>query len=399
MKKLVLACLLMLAGSAFGKKGGANGAYQEVGTETKTVGNDLRRTVTTVQVGKIPLNRFRMYRITKQGLPANQVRAVLLLVPPLGEGFPFYESSGDMDYNHSWAGELAGRGYDVWGYSTRAEGLDAGSCESGRIDCSAMNTWGLQSVIDDIMYVRRRLGAAAGSKPVVIGGESLGSFAAIATLNANPKDFTGAILLDAAPYDTNEEVRRVNREFCSQLDAKLASGTYYDGTTLPGFRVLVDLANNAPKAPSQIPGLPPGLTNHQALVALLGAPNTTPTQPRPNYFLVAGNAAEDRFLFSDDALVRNTLGRFDSYFALRTVRDSNCSLAGDRTFSDKLDRFRGVVYMAAAGHGFGTAMNDTAKLMTSARVKLDFKEDFGHIDHYFSALPTVIKWLEENLSR
>jgi len=39
----------------------------------------------------------------------------------------------------------------------------------------------------------------------------------------------------------------------------------------------------------------------------------------------------------------------------------------------------------AGGHGFGAGMLDTADLMTSARVTINFVEPFGHVDHYFGA--------------
>ena len=40
--------------------------------------------------------------------------------------------------------------------------------------------------------------------------------------------------------------------------------------------------------------------------------------------------------------------------------------------------------MFAGGHGFGTGMIDTAELMTSANVTLNFNEVYGHVDYVFS---------------
>lgn len=63
--------------------------YQIVGTQTSTVANDLTKTVTTVQVGNHPLDRFLVSRVRKAN--GNPHRGTLLLLPPLGSGFQNYE--------------------------------------------------------------------------------------------------------------------------------------------------------------------------------------------------------------------------------------------------------------------------------------------------------------------
>ena len=70
--------------------------------------------------------------------------------------------------------------------------------------------------------------------------------------------------------------------------------------------------------------------------------------------------------------------------AIRTIRDVSCSLAGERTFSDNLANFDGPVLMIAAGHGFGPEMPEAKELMTNAEVTVEYKEDYGHVDHVFS---------------
>src|ERR1044071_4340111 len=105
--------------------------YQIVDTQTSTAANDLTKTVTTVQVGTNPLDRFLMSRVRKaQGSPH---RGTLLLLPPLGSGFQNYEVGDGGDYAKSFAGFFARRGFDVWGYSQRVQGLTAGQCESGAV--------------------------------------------------------------------------------------------------------------------------------------------------------------------------------------------------------------------------------------------------------------------------
>ena len=55
----------------------------------------------------------------------------------------------------------------------------------------------------------------------------------------------------------------------------------------------------------------------------------------------------------------------------------------------------------AGGTGFGTGMIDTANLMTSAEITVNFRQEYGHVDHVFSnnhlqeVEHSVLKWLEK----
>lgn len=40
--------------------------------------------------------------------------------------------------------------------------------------------------------------------------------------------------------------------------------------------------------------------------------------------------------------------------------------------------------MFAGGHGFGPAMLDTAQLMSSANVTINFKAEYVHVDYMFA---------------
>src|SRR4051812_13546658 len=71
--------------------------YQVVDSETSHVTSDLVRTVTTVQVGDEPINRFQMYRVTKDVSP-HAHRGAMLILPPLTAGFQNYEVGEDGDY-------------------------------------------------------------------------------------------------------------------------------------------------------------------------------------------------------------------------------------------------------------------------------------------------------------
>lgn len=93
--------------------------YQVVNSETATVGDDLSRTVTTVQSGPNPLNRFFITQVTKAGPSDEAIKGAILLLPPLGSGFQNYEASEDGDYNNSFVAFFARRNFVVFGYSPR----------------------------------------------------------------------------------------------------------------------------------------------------------------------------------------------------------------------------------------------------------------------------------------
>ncbi|MGH9941986.1 MAG: alpha/beta hydrolase [Pyrinomonadaceae bacterium] len=374
--------------------------YHIVGASSSTVANNVTKTVTTVQVGSNPLNRFLMTRVRKD-IPDHALKGTVLLLPPLASGFQNYEVGDGGDYKRSFAGFLTRRNYDVWGYSQRTQGLAAGSCESGVVDCSVMADWGLQTILDDVAFIRQQIEAAhPGEKPVV-GGLSLGSIASLATINAHPNEYAGAILIDGTIYDEDPFVRNINANFCSVFNDLLAGGAYYDGQGTPGAKLISHLAQMDPTGLSPIPGFPPGFTNHQAFVAALSSPQVSPVTPRPGFYQLAGSIAEDRFFFANESLVHDNISGFVDYVANRTVRDINCGLAGEQTFTANLHNFTGPVLIFAAGNGFGSGMIDTANLMTSATVTLNFRGDYGHVDYVFSndhlheLERPVLKWLKK----
>jgi pimeloyl-ACP methyl ester carboxylesterase len=372
--------------------------YQIISTQTSTVANNLTKTVVTVQVGSHPLDRFLMTRVRKN-VTDQALKGTLLLLPPLGSGFQNYETGDGGDYDKSFAGFFARRNYDVWGYSQRVQGLTAGTCESSAADCSVMAGWGLQTIVDDVAFIRQQIELAhPGQKPVV-GGLSLGSIASIATINAHPDDYAGAMLIEGTLYDEDAQVRAINANFCAGFDNLLVNGIFYDGQGTPGFKLISHLAAVDPDGQSPIPGFPAGFTNHQAFVATMSAPPVSPTTPRPGYNFLAGSVAGDRFFYANEPLVHANIAGFVDYVATRTIRDVSCGLAGEQTFSNNLHSFTGPVIIFAGGHGFGTGMVDTANLMTSAAITMNYNEAYGHVDHVFSqnhlqeVEHPVLKWL------
>ena len=176
---------------------------------------------------------------------------------------------------------------------------------------------------------------------------------------------------------------------------------FYDGQSGPGIKFLSQLAQNAPNQPNMLPGFPPGLTNHQALVFALSETPLSPLSPRPGYFNLAGSVLEDRFFFANEPLVHANIATFVNYTTTRAMRDLNCGLAGETTFTNNLGSFTGPVIMFAAGHGFGSAMLDTAQLMSSADVTIKYNGNYGHVDYVFSPNHVheleqpILKWLNK----
>jgi pimeloyl-ACP methyl ester carboxylesterase len=375
-------------------------SFQIISTQTSNVSNNLSKTVTTVQVGSNPLNRFLMTRVRKN-IPDHALKGTILLLPPLGSGFQNYEVGDNGDYENSFAGFFAHRNYDIWGYSQRVQELAAGSCESNAVDCSPMADWGMQTIVDDVAFIRQQIEATHPSEKPVVGGLSLGSIASIATINAHPNDYAGAILIEGTLYDEDPTVRAINTNFCAAFDDLLANGVFFDGQGLPGFKLISHLADIDPEGPSPIPGFPPGFSNHRAFVAAMSAPPLSPTTPRPGYNFLAGSVAEDRFFFANEDLVHANIAVFVDYVANRTIRDVSCGLAGEQAFSNNLHNFTGEAIAFAGGTGFGTGMTDTANLMTSANVTIKFNEAYGHVDHVFSqnhlheVEHVVLKWIKK----
>ena len=374
--------------------------YQVISTSSSAVENNITRTVTTVQVGSNPLNRFLITRVRKD-IPDQELKGTVLLLPPLASGFQNYEVGDDGDYDRSFAGFLAGHNYDIWGYSQRTQGIAAGSCESNTVDCSVMADWGIQTILDDVAFIRQQIEAAHPGEKPVIGGLSLGSIASLATINAHPNDYAGAMLIDGTLYDKDPVVRNINSNFCSAFNDLLANGVYYDGQGLAGAKLISHLAQVDPTGLSPLPGFPPGFTNHQAFVAAMSAPPLSPITPRPGYYNLAGSVAEDRFFFANESLVHANIAAFVNYVANRTLLDMSCGLAGGQTFTGNLHNFNGPVLIFAAGNGFGTGMIDTANLLTSAKVTLNFRGEYGHVDYVFSndhlqeVEHPVLKWLKK----
>lgn len=378
-----LATLASCAGPA-----GAQEPRRIIDAATAVVADDLQATVTTVQVGDNPNERFQIHHVrTLSG--GDPSRAVVLL-PPVTNGFDFYEIGPGGDYGRSLAGQLARSGFDVWGYTARMQVLADRACERPGSDCSVAADWGLQSIVDDAAFIRQQIiAAAASARPAasvrpILGGVSLGSVAAAAAINAAPDDYAGAFLIEGSPYSADPQVRQINEAFCTAADSALIAGVVLDGETLPGFRTLALLARVAPDDPSPSPQFS-GRSNRQALIAALGTAQLNALQPFLGFFLLAGDPAGGTFTYADDDMVQTGLAELASYAAVRLVRDIDCSLAGDRTFTGQLHGFRGAIFAEQDGHGFGASVGALADLTSAWSVTRIDHPPYGHYDEMFAA--------------
>jgi hypothetical protein len=72
------------------------------------------------------------------------------------------------------------------------------------------------------------------------------------------------------------------------------------------------------------------------------------------------------------------------YESVKTLRDFSAALAGDRTFTNNLHKFKAPVYVVGAGHGYGKYMKDNINLLGSHNITWNYRHKFGHADHYLS---------------
>jgi pimeloyl-ACP methyl ester carboxylesterase len=393
-----LACAAILA-ITLAAEAFASGPYQITGT-VETHDGPLARTELTIQAGAHPLDRFKAVHLAKQGAS----RGAILFLPPLGTTFSFYEQRDPNNaFGSSIAEFFAVRGFDVWGVSPRFEGIPAGTCEAGLLDCSIMGTWNLASMVDDITFVRAQIEAAHPGTKIVTGGASLGGILALAVANAHPTDYDGILVWEGMLFTPDPVVVALNQGYCAADEAQIAAGAVYDGVGTNVFQMVTKLSHQTPGGLTPIPLFPPTLTNHQVLVLLVSVPSPSPiTMPVPNYILMNGSLPEDRLFFaSEERLYEDVAGRFNDYSPLPLVRDINCSLAGVETgYVSNLGNFHGSVLAIGGGRGFGPYMDDQLAQIGSTDKTLLLTPQFGHIDHFMTELHRwyverpVLHWVE-----
>ncbi len=374
---------------------------------TQTQVGPLERTEWTVAASPDPIDTFKMTRWVKRA-PGAPVRGAMLLLPSLGTTFALYEQrdpGGGL--GTSIAEFFALRGYDVYGYSPRFEGIPAGSCEAGVVDCSAMAGWDVQSMLDDVAYVRDQIDVLQPGVGVVAGGLSLGGILAVAVANGDGGRYAGVFPWEGMLLSNDPAVQGLNAGYCAALEALLAGGVIFDGVGNGVFKAIAQYARTNPGALNTIPLFPPTFTSHQVLVLALAVPAPGPvSMPVPGYVSVAGSFPEDRFFFaSEERLLENVIGTFNNYAPNVLIRDISCALAGiDTTHTANLGAFTGSVLMIGGGRAFGGFMQDQLDAFTGASdTTLLLEGDFGHVDHFMSPRHRrfvefpILRWLRDVL--
>jgi pimeloyl-ACP methyl ester carboxylesterase len=377
--RFVLACAVSAALAAGVAQ--ASGPYSITGTAVSHDGGFVR-TEYTVQAGSLPLDRFKMVRVEKEG--GEPQRGSILFLQPLGSTFSFYEQrDANGAPGTSIAEFFAVRGFDVYGYSPRFEGIPAGTCEAGVIDCSAFAGWDMQSEVDDITFVRSQIEVLHPGTKIVAGGASLGGILGIAVANAHPGDYDGIFPWEGMLFSNDPVVRALNQGYCAGLQAQIGAGLIYDSVGGNVFKEIARAARLAPGGLTPIPLFPPNLTNHQVWVGTVAVPTPGPaTMPTPNYVFMNGDPAEDRLFFANDERAQENISRFVNYIPTALVADVSCSLAGVETqFVSNLGSYHGSVLMIGGGRGFGQYMGDQLALFGTTDKVIRLEPAFGHIDH------------------
>lgn len=321
----------------------------------------LRKTDTLVQVGSDTRNRFIMHRVHK---PLTITKGVVILLPSLLTSFAEYTIDAGDNTANSLAATLANAGYDVWGYSPRTATLPTHACSSGAVDCSILNTWGIAAYLDDVEYVRQIVSIFHPLKKPVVGGLSLGGDLGIGAVNQHPCDYAGLIMWESMLYSADPTITTLNQANCAADEAQLAAGDYYNEAVQDTALFLLSLGE-------------------AASVSLFG--NPLPLFGTPTFTVDVATADHAAFAFADFA------GRFTrmiqadhSVESNRVIRDINCSLAGERTFTNNLGAFHGPVFAIEGGQSYGPYMGDNLALFPGAKT-ISSTAAFGHADAYLTA--------------
>ena len=358
-------------------EGDARTSYSIISVTTdSSVSRPLEKVDTVVQAGSDARNRFTWHRVYDS--KRKSFRGAVLLVPSWLHNFGEYLLDVNGDATQSLAGVLALAGYDVHGYSPRATGLAGDACSSGAVDCSIMATWGLQTYVNDIEFIRKKIGADP-----VIGGLSLGAGVGLAAVNANPTGYEGLIYWDSLFYTTDPAILQLNAGNCAFLTSLIDNGIAYEEGAPQGTKFVI-------------------LHSEELCTQALGSPN--PNFGTPDFRIFAPNDTFTQLKFSDYPRVRqNAMHNINNVDTLAVFRDGACAWAGDRTFSGNLHNFTKPVFAIKEGLASGPYMQETLDLFGSPMITVIDNPEFGHFDTLGTAnqgsaiQQPLLKWLGEKV--
>lgn len=359
------------------RHGSARYTVVSISTDSR-ITRPLEKIDTVIQAGTNPDNRFTMHRIR---LRNGVVKGSIILVPSLVNNFAEYMINGKHGPMDSLAASLARAHYDVYGYSPRTANLPPHACTTGRVDCSVMKNWDLGTYVQDIEYIRTQV--ANRDKPV-IGGLSLGGMVGLAAVNANPSGYSGLLLWEALLYSANPAVIALSTQNCASLRAATASGVYWE--------------ENLPLTLKQF-----AQTGEAATISFFGVPQPA-VSGTPNWIQLAADPTRTRYEFASFPRVFDFIMAFNNVESLPLIRDFQCSLAGDRTYTSRLRNFHAPILAIEGGQGFGNYMQDTIDLTRSNRVRVQADQAFGHLDALLTSderysEARILDWLKTDVFR
>jgi hypothetical protein len=375
--------------------------YRIQGIQVTSPAPGLIRTQLTVQIGDNALNRIHVTRLNK---PLGILRDPVMLAGPFGFGMELYEIT-DGTYGQSLVGTLANAGYDVWVTDDRTTGnLQLGTCDTGAVDCSVMKTWDLEAKVEDETFTRSLVRLFHPFQNPAITGQVGGAIAAIATVNAHPNDYAGLFSYQGAIVSNDPAVQAYDAPFCGLLASLLAADVFFDDSSAP-LIALSQAAQSDPNgsAPANL-GLPPGLSNLQALLLVLTIHSPSPNFPMPDWITVNGNFEAGTLTYTSLQALFGFNPLYTTFLPVATFKDALCQLAGtETTYSGNLGAFRGDVLFFGSDLAFGPAGADNVALFTHAHTRraIEVTGSRGELDLIFNRDRAAVSYpvLLEFLSR
>ena len=372
--------------------------YQLVSISFDRPAPKVLKIVSRFQEGDDSLDQFSITRVLK--FPDVFFhRKPLILLAPFSEDARYFEIS-QSDFSHSLAGVLANSGFDLWLVDDRVNRSQLGDCESGAVDCSTMKNWNITTRVRDAEFARTLVKKSYPYKNPVIGGFTGSGPAAIAAVNAYPTHYSG-LFSTGAGYSNDPVVRAYNTQLCELGNERIFQGIYFD-TGINALTPLILAARDFPNDPAPpIPGLPPGLTNHQLLILITSTPELLGSFAlSPTYIFAEGDIFSDSFTTLSESSLFQLTELFPPYASVAGITELNCSLAGDTTHVDNLHAFKGDILFTGGEAGMGPFLQSTAELFTNVNSLLvDIAPGRGEANYYLATDreqtldPMLINWL------
>lgn len=366
-------------------------AYTIQSAAVDTPDTSLTRTTYELQEGTDPLNQFRVTRVK-----ATWGHKPFILHAPFGYDVDWYQISPNSEYQKSLLGSLARLGFDVWVIDDRLSRQPPGSCEQS--GCLAMSNWTIQTRVNDSRFVRQLIhDHYPVNVPLVIGGFSGGAAYAQAVVNEHPNDYVGLFLWNGTLLgDATQQAYTQNT--CDFLTVLVSLGVVFDPSPqlLAAMYQLLSLDPDglSPFAGSGDPALQflddklmemniTQATNREVFYVVHTEHLENPNWPTPDFFFLQGDTTQG-FTVADTAQVMQLGNLIDSYGSVTTLRDIQCALAGETTYTANVSAFTGSVLAMGTGGGLGSLLPHTLSLYTNADVQEpSIVSAYGEVDRYF----------------